>query len=185
MGLVDADHKFLWAWLGAERSASDAGIFNRSVLEPAFREGTLGLPPADAVRVHPPSHAEHMIHCFGMMPFGWECSSSSHSPKGTWHERGGLLTTGAQEQEESMKTLLVFWPTGSGVCYAPAKRTLWNSQENKKKILRACLTLHNLMTIRYSNLHNADLNAKDINGHILPVALRADGCYVRDGGCRL
>ena len=45
MGLVDADYKFLWANVGAEGVASDAGVFNRSPLEPALREGTLGLPP--------------------------------------------------------------------------------------------------------------------------------------------
>jgi len=44
LALVDADYKFLWVNVGSPGSNSDCGIFNRSSLEPALREGTLGLP---------------------------------------------------------------------------------------------------------------------------------------------
>ena len=47
LGLVDADYKFMWAHLGSEGSQFDAGIFNRSTLEPRLREGTLGIPDPD------------------------------------------------------------------------------------------------------------------------------------------
>ena len=47
LGLVDADYRFLWADVGANGSSSDCGIFNESDLEPALREGTLGLPDPD------------------------------------------------------------------------------------------------------------------------------------------
>lgn len=47
MGLVDADYRFLWVHVGAEGAASDAGIFNRSSLEPDLREGRLGFPPPE------------------------------------------------------------------------------------------------------------------------------------------
>lgn len=44
LAVVDANYKFIWADVGAPGSSSDAGIFNRSRLEPALRLGTLGLP---------------------------------------------------------------------------------------------------------------------------------------------
>ncbi|XP_052809631.1 uncharacterized protein LOC128238097 [Mya arenaria] len=47
LALVDAYYKFLWVDVGANGASSDAGIFNRSQLEPALRQGTLGLPPQD------------------------------------------------------------------------------------------------------------------------------------------
>ena len=45
LALVDASYKFLWVNVGSNGASSDAGIFNRSTLEPALRQGTLGLPP--------------------------------------------------------------------------------------------------------------------------------------------
>jgi len=44
LGLVDAEYKFLWANVGAEGSASDYGVFNRSSLEDCLRDETLVLP---------------------------------------------------------------------------------------------------------------------------------------------
>ena len=41
---MDAEYKFLWANFGAEGSASDCGVFNRSSLEHYLRDETLGLP---------------------------------------------------------------------------------------------------------------------------------------------
>ena len=47
LALVDADYNFLWVKVGAEGFNSDAGVFQRSNLENALREGTLGLPDPD------------------------------------------------------------------------------------------------------------------------------------------
>ena len=47
LAVVDANYKFLWTHVGSPGSNSDAGIFNRSLLEPALRRGTLGLPDPD------------------------------------------------------------------------------------------------------------------------------------------
>ena len=41
MGLVDADNRFQWVHVDAEGAAFDAGIFNRSSLEPDLRGGRL------------------------------------------------------------------------------------------------------------------------------------------------
>jgi len=47
MGIVDADYRFLWVHVGAEGAASDAGIYNRSSIEPDLHEGRLGFPPPE------------------------------------------------------------------------------------------------------------------------------------------
>ena len=44
LGVVDSNYKFIWADVGAPGSESDCGVFNMSSMEPALREGTLGLP---------------------------------------------------------------------------------------------------------------------------------------------
>lgn len=44
LAVVDAKYKFIWADVGAPGSESDCGVFNLSSMEPALREGTLGLP---------------------------------------------------------------------------------------------------------------------------------------------
>ena len=45
LALVDGNYKFIWVNIGEPGSESDAGVYNASTLEPALREGTLGLPP--------------------------------------------------------------------------------------------------------------------------------------------
>ena len=57
LGLMDAEYKFLWANVGAEGSASDCGVFNRSSLKHCLRDETLGLPlpeplPSDDRDIH-------------------------------------------------------------------------------------------------------------------------------------
>ena len=47
LGLVDGNYKFLWVNIGVPGSESDAGVYRMSTLEPALREGTLGLPPPE------------------------------------------------------------------------------------------------------------------------------------------
>lgn len=44
LALVDADYKFIWANVGGNESASDAGIFNHMRLPPALEQGLLGFP---------------------------------------------------------------------------------------------------------------------------------------------
>ena len=44
LGVVDSNYKFTWADVGTPGSESDCGVFNVSSMEPALREGTLGLP---------------------------------------------------------------------------------------------------------------------------------------------
>ncbi|XP_052813932.1 uncharacterized protein LOC128240986 [Mya arenaria] len=49
LAVVDSNYKFIWVDVGSPGSCSDAGIFNRSRLEPGLREGTIGLPQPDSL----------------------------------------------------------------------------------------------------------------------------------------
>ena len=44
LAVVDGSYSFLWASVGAEGSASDAGVFNRSTLRPALENNLLPPP---------------------------------------------------------------------------------------------------------------------------------------------
>ena len=47
LGLVDAEHKFIWVDVGANGSISDSAVFNNSELKEALESDTLGLPHAE------------------------------------------------------------------------------------------------------------------------------------------
>ena len=53
--------------------------------------------------------------------------------------------------------------------------TLATTPFNAKKIVKACLCLHNLMRQRFPNLQNADLDGEDDNGQVIPGAWRDAG----------
>ncbi len=47
LGLVDADYKFIWAYVGSNGAASDAQIFIDSKLKEAIENYVISFPPAD------------------------------------------------------------------------------------------------------------------------------------------
>ncbi len=47
LGVADAEYKFLWASVGSNGSASDAGIFSECSLRVALENNTIGFPPAE------------------------------------------------------------------------------------------------------------------------------------------
>ena len=49
MGLVNADYKYLCLEVGGHRYMSDAQMFNESELKDCLVNGTIGLPPVDAL----------------------------------------------------------------------------------------------------------------------------------------
>ena len=47
LAIVDGNYKYLWADVGSEGSASDAGIFNLSLMRQDLEEGRVGFPPPE------------------------------------------------------------------------------------------------------------------------------------------
>lgn len=165
LGLVDAEYKFLWAHVGANGSSSDCGVFNRSSLEPALREGTLGLPPPEPLP-HDDRDTPYFVvgddafplRTYLMKPFphrfldhderifNYRCSRARRVVENAF----GILAA-------RFRCLLT---------------TIQTAPANARKITKACLILHNLMRDRYPNLQNADLDQEDDQGDIIPGTWR-------------
>jgi len=160
LGLVDAEYKFLWANVGAEGSASDCGVFNRSSLEHCLRDETLGLPlpeplpsddrdtpyfiigddafPLRTYLVKPFSH-RYLNHEERI--FNYRCSRGRRVVENAF----GILAS-------RFRCLLT---------------TLATTPETATKITKACLILHNVMRMRYPALQNADLDVEGEDGCVI------------------
>jgi len=168
MGLVDADYKFLWAQVGTPGSASDAGVFNHSNLEPALRTGTLGLPDPEPL---PNDNQDTPYFIIGDDAFPlrtWLMKPFSHRYL-THFERifNYRCSRGRRVVENAFGIL--------ANRFRCLLTTLGTSPDNSRKITEACLTLHNVMRARYPGLQNADLDAEDANGQVIPGAWRNAG----------
>jgi hypothetical protein len=168
LGLVDADYNFLWANVGCPGSESDCGIFNRSSLEPALREGTLGLPPpaplphddqdtsffivgddAFPLRSYMVKPYPHRFLNHDERIFNYRCSRARRVVENAFGILAGRF--------RCLHTSLQVTPL------------------NAKKITKACLVLHNIMRDRHPNLQNADLDVEGQDGHVIPGAWRNAG----------
>ncbi|XP_060561924.1 putative nuclease HARBI1 [Ruditapes philippinarum] len=168
LGLVDADYKFLWANIGANGSSSDCGVFNRSSLEPALREGTLGLPPPEPLPFDDRNTPYFLVgddafplRSYLIKPFphrfldhderifNYRCSRARRVVENAF----GILAA-------RFRCLLT---------------TMQTTPRNAKRITKACLILHNLMRDRYPSLQNEDLDHDDGQGDVVPGAWRNVG----------
>lgn len=172
LALVDADYKFVWASVGANGSSSDCAIFNRSTLEPALREGTLGLPPPEPL----PNDDTDMPYfilgddAFPLRPYLMKPFS----------HKGLQIDDRIFNYRCSRARRVV--ENGFGILanrFRCLQTTMATSPRNTRKIVKACLCLHNIMRERYPNLQNADLDHEDDNGVMVPGAWR-DGALLRD-----
>ena len=168
MGLVDADYKFLWAHVGAEGSASDAGVFNESNLQPALRDGTLGLPAPDPL---PNDDCPTPYFIIGDDAFPlrtWLMKPYSH--RFLTHEERifNYRCSRARRVVENAFGILANR-------FRCLLTTLGISPDNARRITEACLVLHNTMRDRFPNLQNADLDGDDRNGQMVPGAWRNAG----------
>ena len=168
LGLVDADYKFLWVNVGAEGAASDAGVFNQSSLEPHLREGTLGLPPP-APLPNDDQDTPYFIIGDDAFPLrSYLVKPYSHRYL-THDERiyNYRCSRGRRVVENAFGIL--------ANRYRCLLTTLATVPENSVKIIKACVTLHNIMRIRYPNLQNADLDGEGEDGRMIPGAWRNAG----------
>lgn len=163
--IVDANYKFLWANVGANGASSDAGIFNRSRLEPALRLGTLGLPPLEPIpnddrdipyfligddafplRTYMMKPYSHRFLTRDERIYNYRCSRARRVVENAF----GILAM-------RFRCLLT---------------TMGLQPANVTRVVKACITLHNIMRIRYPGLQNADLDREDDNGQLVPGAWR-------------
>ena len=165
LGVVDADYKFIWASVGANGSASDCGVYNYSTLEPALREGHLGFPQPEPfpnddrdipyfivgddafpLREYMVKPFPHRYLSHDERIFNYRCSRARRVVENAF----GILAMRFR-------------------CILTTQAT---QPHNAKKITKACICLHNVMRMRYPQLQNADLDAEDANGDLIPGAWR-------------
>jgi hypothetical protein len=165
MALVDADYRFLWVDIGANGSASDCGVFNRSQMEPALKYNTIGFPPPEPL----PNDDRNMpfflagddafpLRSYLMKPysmryltreqriFNYRLSRARRVVENTF----GILAS-------RFRCLLT---------------TMNTTPENSTSAVKACVTLHNVMRMRYPALQNADLDGEDQDHNVHPGAWR-------------
>lgn len=165
LALVDADYKFLWVNVGSNGSSSDCGIYNRSNLEPALRNETLGLPDQCPLPNDDQDTPYFIVgddafplRTYIMKPFSGRYLSRTERIFNYRLSRARRVVENAFGiLANRFRCLLT---------------TLHTTPDNTISIVSAALTLHNLMRDRYPNMQNADLDAEDNNHQVIPGAWR-------------
>jgi len=141
MAVVDADYKFIWASVGAPGSASDGGIFKDSTLYERIMNGRLGIPVPEPL---PGQHRDVSFFFVGddafalapwmMKPFP---QRGQTVPQRLFNYR---LSRARRIVENGFGLLVTKWRCLS--------TTLLVSPGTGKKVVKACLTLHQIIRIR-------------------------------------
>lgn len=168
LGLVDADYKFLWANVGSEGSSSDAGVFNNSNLEPALRNGTLGLPHPDPLP-NDDRDTPYFIIADDAFPLRtWLMKPYSHRYLSHKERIFNYRCSRGRRVVENAFGILANR-------FRCLLSTLATTPATACKVTEACLALHNIMRERYPGLQNADLDREDQDGQLIPGAWRTVG----------
>ena len=166
LGLVDAEYKFLWVDVGSPGSNSDAGLFNHSTLKEALESDSIGVPDADPL---PGDDRPTPYFIVGDDAFALKTwIMKPHSQRNLTHEQrifNYRLSRARRIVENTFGILAHRFQVLLG--------TMQLQPENATKVVMACVTLHNLMRIRYPNLQNLALDVETEDHGVVPGAWRA------------
>ena len=157
LAIVDGDYKFVWVNIGANGSASDCGIYNRSPLEVALREGTLGFPDAA-----PLPHDDVPIPYFFVGDDAFPLRPYMMKPYAHRYQQRderifSYRLSRARRVVENAFGILAHR-------FRCLLTTLAMAPPTAIKITQTCVVLHNLMRGRYPNLQNQDLDIERGDG---------------------
>lgn len=170
LGVVDGNYKFLWADVGAEGSASDAGIFNNGPLRGDLEEKRLGFPDPE-----PLPGDDHDIPYFLVGDDAFPLRPWMMKPYGGRvldHDERifNYRTSRARRVVENAFGILAHrWRV--------LLTTIQLLPRRAQKVTCGCIVLHNLMRDRYPGLHAADLDQDDGHGNIIPGAWRQNAMH--------
>ena len=165
LGLVDAEYKFLWVDVGIPGSNSDAGIFNDSILKEAMESQTLGVPDPDPL---PGDDRPTPYFIVGDDAFALKTwMMKPHSQRHLTHEQRifNYRLSRARRIVENTFGILAHR-------FQLLLTTMQLPPENATRVVMACVTLHNLMRIRYPNLQNLALDVERADHNVVPGAWR-------------
>jgi len=112
LAVIDSNYKFIWMDVGSPGSCFNAGIFNRSRLEPGLRKGTIGLPQPNSLPYDDRDTPYYMVGD-DASPFGNTCLSPTLIV--TWHGTSGSSVAGVSRHDVWLKMRLVYLPIASDV----------------------------------------------------------------------
>lgn len=165
LAVVDADYKFLWADVGANGSASDCGVFNRSRLRPALENNTMGFPDPEPL---PDDDRDMPYFLIGDDAFplrSW--MMKPFSARGLQHKDrifNYRLSRARRVVENAFGILAHRWR-----CLLT---TLQQTPEHCVDIVLGTMALHNLLRTRVPGLQAQEVDREDVNGNVIPGAWR-------------
>lgn len=159
--ILSGSYKFLWTSVGAEGSASDAGVFNKSSLRRRLEEETLGVPEADPL---PGDDRDTEYFFVGDDAFPlrkWLMKPFPH--RGLSHRErifNYRLSRARRIVENAFGILAQRWRVLLTTIGLTAPHTV--------KVVKACVALHNLIRTRYPQLAVGEVDREDEDGNIIP-----------------
>jgi len=168
LGLVDAEYKFIWIDVGANGSTSDCAVFNSSELLEALEGETLGLPPPEVLPGDDRPIPYFLIgddafalKTWMMKPFSTRNLSLEERIFNYRLSRARRIVENAfgilANRFQCLLTTLQVGPVAA------------------KTLVMACVTLHNLMRIRYPGLQNRALDREGEDHNVIRGAWRDEG----------
>jgi hypothetical protein len=167
LAVVDGNYNFMWASVGADGTASDTGVFNRSSLKRAFEQERLGLPPPEPI---PGDDRDIPYFLVGDDAFAmrtWLMKPFAHRHL-TRRERifNYRLSRARRIVENGFGILCHRWR-----CLLT---TLQTTVPNSRSIVQGCLSLHNLVRARNPAMAAGEVDQEDDQGNVVPGSWRDD-----------
>jgi hypothetical protein len=161
MAAVDSDYRFIWCSIGYPGCSSDAGIFNRSRLRRGLENGTLGLPAPEPLRGDDRNIPYFFVgddafplQEWMMKPFPQRNLSPGERIYNYRHSRARRVS------ENAFGILANRWR-----CLLT---TMAQHPKTATTITKGCLTLHNIIRMRYPQLRPQEVDREDANGNVRP-----------------
>ena len=154
LAVVDGNYRFIWADVGAEGSASDAGIFNAGPLRGDLENNRMGFPDPEPL----PGDDAFPLRTWMMKLYG-------HRGLDHTERIFNYRTSRARRVVENAFGIL-------GHRWRVLLTTIQLSPRRTRKVTSCCLILHNLMRERYPGLQANDVDQEDGQGNVIDGAWR-------------
>ncbi|MEW8547456.1 MAG: transposase family protein [Candidatus Thiodiazotropha sp.] len=173
LGVVDAEYKFIWAGVGSEGSASDAGIFSECSLRTALEDNSIGFPPAEPLPQDDRNVPYFLLGDDAFPLRTW--LMKPYSMRGMTHEQRVFNYRQSRARrvvENAFGILAHRWR-----CLLT---TMQCSVASTISIVWGALTLHNWMRTRAPGLQLPEVDQEDGQGNVILGAWR-QGRQLLDG----
>ena len=162
MAVVGPDYKFLYADVGAMGSASDGQIFNRSELKEALEEDTLGFPAAQFLEHDDRDPVPYFL--VGDDAFALKSYMMKPFSKTELTEDERIFNYRLSRARRVSENAFGILANRFQVLLIPMQHL----PSTVKKIVQACLILHNLMRTYYPGIQNSLVDREDEDHNIIP-----------------